>query len=87
MMAPTSASATPEDTECAGLALCGVVGLLGWTAINPCSGCVVTARGPISARAGRTGNRNANPVQVVTGDAFELLLCQAAAAQRGISTS
>jgi hypothetical protein len=87
MMAPTSASATPEDTECAGLALCGVVGLLGWTAINPCSGCVVTATSPISARVGRTVSHNANPVQVVTGDAFERLLNQAAAAQLGISTS
>lgn len=88
MMGPTSGnSATPESTECDGFALCTAGALLGWTAIDPCSGCVATAGRVNRGAATLTVNPRVDPALVVTGDEFERLLSQAVDARRASRTS
>jgi hypothetical protein len=84
-MAPRVSS---QDTPCRSWATCVDGSTLGWTAIDPCRSCAAAgAGGPSTGRARRERLLNADPAQIVTGDAFEKLLSQECAARKDSSIS
>jgi hypothetical protein len=80
--------AVPDIQDCADFALCTAGAELGWTAIDPCSGCVATAmRTPKCEPANPGVSRPADPARLVTADEFEELLSLVRRARASEGTS
>lgn len=83
----TRKPATPDAAECDGFAMCAAGSELGWTAINPCSGCVAIATDQTSERVSPGESRSADVAQLVTADEFDALLLQVRLARGNGPTS